>query len=78
LVLTAAHVVAVAVTLRAVDLGVGYDYPATLIGTDRRHDIALIQLQGAAGLPTAHLADSDTTVQPGELVESIGNAYGRG
>jgi hypothetical protein len=39
LVLTAAHVVAGAVTLDAVDLGNGYDYPGTVIGIDPRHDI---------------------------------------
>jgi S1-C subfamily serine protease len=78
LVLTAAHVVTGAVTIRAVDLGDGQDYPATLIGVDLRHDVALIQLHGASGLHLAHLADSDTTAQVGDQVLSIGNAYGRG
>lgn len=78
LVLTAAHVVAGAVTLHAVDLGDGQDYPATVIGADRRHDIALIQLNGASGLTTAHLATAATTTVLGEQVESVGNAYGRG
>jgi S1-C subfamily serine protease len=78
LVLTAAHVVSGAVTIRAVDLGDGQDYPATLVGIDRRHDIVVIHLVGASGLPTARLANSDTTTAVGDQVESVGNSYGRG
>jgi S1-C subfamily serine protease len=76
LVLTAAHVVAGAVAVHAVDLGDGQTYPATIIGTDYRHDIALIELEDATGLRTARL--STTGVHPLEQVVSIGNAYGRG
>jgi S1-C subfamily serine protease len=76
LVLTAGHVVTDAVRVHALDLGDGLTYPATVIGIDHRHDIALIQLDGATGLRTARLSDSP--LHPGDQVASIGNAYGRG
>lgn len=77
LVLTNAHVVASAVEVRATDVGDGYTYPAQLVGADPEHDIALIQLTGAAHLHTATLGDSDT-VRVGDQVASIGDAGGLG
>ncbi len=53
----------------------GRPYPATLVGYDRKRDVAVIQLQGAGGLPPATIGDSNTLV-PGEPVIALGNASG--
>ncbi|BBX19849.1 serine protease [Mycolicibacterium duvalii] len=53
----------------------GRPYPAQLVGYDRKRDVALIQLIGASGLPTAALGDANALV-PGEPVVSLGNADG--
>jgi serine protease Do len=74
-VLTNYHVVAGANSIRG-SVG-GQDYAANLIGYDRKHDVALIQLVGAGGLPSAPIGDSGT-VAPGEPTVAIGNAHGVG
>jgi S1-C subfamily serine protease len=48
-----------------------------VVGTDRPADIALIQIQGVSGLPTATVADS-STVAVGESVVARGTALGQG
>jgi serine protease Do len=53
----------------------GRSYPADLVGYNRRRDIAVIQLLGAAGLPTAPIGDSAQLVA-GEPVVALGNANG--
>lgn len=55
----------------------GRDYPAHLVGYNRDRDIAVIQLIGAGGLPTAVIGDSNALV-PGEPVVALGNAMGSG
>ncbi len=55
----------------------GRDYPADLVGYDRRHDIAVLQLRGAGGLPTAPIGDSGQVVV-GEPTVGLGNAHGVG
>jgi S1-C subfamily serine protease len=55
----------------------GGDFGADLIGYDRRHDVAVIQLRGAGGLPTAPIGDSGQ-VAIGENTVAIGNARGVG
>ncbi|WP_264073077.1 trypsin-like peptidase domain-containing protein, partial [Mycolicibacter minnesotensis] len=50
-------------------------YPAELVGYDRQHDIAVLQLIGAGGLPAAPIGDSASLVQ-GEPVVALGNAQG--
>lgn len=75
LVLTNAHVITNAIAVHATDLGDGRTYTGRLVGADLEHDIALIQLTGAAHLRTASLGDSDT-VHVGDQVASIGNAFG--
>ncbi len=77
LVLTNNHVVDGATSLSATDVGNGKTYPATVVGYDRSHDIALIQLQGASGLKTAPLGDSSKAAV-GQAVVAIGNAGGAG
>jgi S1-C subfamily serine protease len=76
-VLTNNHVVgggqAISVRLTAT----GATFSATTIGVDLTHDIAVLQLQGANGLPTAPIGDS-SSVQVGDSVTALGNAQGRG
>jgi serine protease Do len=74
-VLTNYHVVAGANTITGT-VG-GSDYPADLVGYDRKHDIAVLQLRGAGGLPTAPIGDSGQVVV-GEATVGLGNARGVG
>lgn len=53
----------------------GQSFPAQLVGYDRRHDVAVLQLLGAGGLPTAAIGDSGQ-LAPGEPVVALGNANG--
>ncbi len=75
-VLTNNHVVAGATNLTARSIGNGQTYPATVIGYDRQHDVAVLQLAGG-GLPSANIGNSDT-VRVGEPIVSLGNAGGAG
>jgi serine protease Do len=74
-VLTNYHVVAGANTITGT-VG-GRDYPADLVGYDRKHDIAVLQLRGAGGLPAAPIGDS-SQVAVGEPTVGLGNAHGTG
>jgi serine protease Do len=74
-VLTNYHVVAGANTITGT-VG-GRDFPADLVGYDRKHDIAVLQLGGAGGLPTAPIGDSSQVVV-GEPTVGLGNARGVG
>jgi S1-C subfamily serine protease len=47
-------------------------YPATVIGYDRTHDIAVLQLRNASGFPTALV----TGIMPGSPAEQSGVAAG--
>lgn len=74
-VLTNFHVVSGADRITA---GVGgRSYPAELVGYNRRRDIAVLQLIGAAGLPVAPIGDS-AQLAAGEPVVALGNANGSG
>ncbi|HEY9265567.1 MAG TPA: trypsin-like peptidase domain-containing protein [Mycobacterium sp.] len=53
----------------------GRSFPASLVGYDRKRDIAVIQLIGAGGLPAAAIGDSGALF-PGEPVVALGNAMG--
>ncbi len=72
-VLTNFHVVQGADTITAHNVGTGQSFGADLIGYDRTHDIALLQLRGASGLPVAPLGNSGSIVI-GEPAVAIGNA----
>jgi serine protease Do len=76
-VLTNNHVVAGATSITATSVGTGRSYPVTVLGYDRKHDVALVQLGGAGGLPTAALGDSGS-LTVGTPVVAIGNAGGTG
>jgi S1-C subfamily serine protease len=75
-ILTNNHVIAGATNLTARSIGNGQTYPATVIGYDRNHDIAVLQLAGG-GLPAANIGNSDT-VTVGQPIVSLGNAGGAG
>ena len=50
-------------------------YKATVVGTDPAHDLAVIQIKGAADLVPAVLGDS-RNLQVGQKVYAIGNPFG--
>ncbi|MFJ1647699.1 S1C family serine protease [Streptomyces sp. NPDC088258] len=68
------HVIAGATTVK-VQLSTGKSYPAKVVGTDADKDLALIRLEGASGLKTATLGDSDQ-VAVGDQVVAIGSPEG--
>jgi S1-C subfamily serine protease len=76
-VLTNNHVISGETSISATDIGNGQKFPATIIGYDRTHDIALIKLQGASGLKTTSIGNSSRITQ-GETVVGLGNAGGVG
>lgn len=76
-VLTNNHVINGATSINVTDVGNGRTYPATVVGYDRIHDIAVLQLQGASGLQTASIGDS-STVSVGDEIAALGNAGGLG
>lgn len=53
-VLTNNHVIEGATSITAVDIGNGQSYQANVIGYDRSHDVAVLQLNGASGLTVAN------------------------
>jgi S1-C subfamily serine protease len=76
-ILTNNHVIAGATSVNVTDVGNGRTYAATVVGTDKTEDIAVLQLQGASGLKTAALGNS-TSVAVGDGVTAVGNAGGTG
>jgi S1-C subfamily serine protease len=70
------HVVGMADEIRVV-LADRREYAARVILADEASDIAVLRLDGAAGLPTIAFRDSDG-VEVGELVLAIGNPFGVG
>ncbi|HEX5346293.1 MAG TPA: trypsin-like peptidase domain-containing protein [Pseudonocardiaceae bacterium] len=76
-VLTNNHVISGATNITVTDIGNGQTYPATVVGYDRNHDVAVLQMQGASGLQTATIGDSNA-VAVGDVIAAIGNAGGVG
>ncbi|MFJ9780271.1 S1C family serine protease [Amycolatopsis sp. NPDC101161] len=76
-ILTNNHVVAGATSIKVTSIGTGDTYKAHVVGYDRSEDIAVIQLDGASGLPTASIGDSGT-VKVGDQILGLGNAGGKG
>jgi putative serine protease PepD len=72
-VLTNAHVVEGGGSIRVTLVGEARARVADIVGVDRGADLALLQIQGASGLPTVRLGDS-SAVQVGDDVVAIGNA----
>jgi S1-C subfamily serine protease len=75
-ILTNNHVVEGASSIQVTIPGHGSS-TATVVGVDPTDDVALLQLNSASGLPTIALGDS-STVQVGDPITAIGNAFGRG
>jgi S1-C subfamily serine protease len=76
-VLTNNHVIEGATSIKAVEVGSGRTYRATVVGYDRSHDVAVLQLRAASGLQTVPTGDS-ARASIGEKVVAIGNAGGKG
>jgi len=76
-VLTNNHVVSGSTSITVTIQGRSGTYAADVLGVDPTRDVALIQVEGVSGLPTATLADS-STLQVGEPVVAFGNALGQG
>jgi S1-C subfamily serine protease len=77
LVLTNNHVIEGETSIRVTAVGNGVTYQAQVLGYDRSHDVALLQLIGASGLRTVTLANS-TRVDVGTSIVGVGNANGVG
>jgi putative serine protease PepD len=74
-VLTNAHVVEGARSVRVVLADESSARDADIVGTDAREDLALLRIRDASGLQAATLGDS-STVKVGDDVIAIGNALG--
>lgn len=70
------HVVGQATDIRVV-LADRREFSASVLLGDEESDLAILQLDGAEGLPSLALRDSDH-VEVGELVLAIGNPFGVG
>ncbi len=55
----------------------GRNFQGSVIYADKDADLAVVRLDGASGLPTLRLRDSDT-IEVGDLVLAIGNPFGVG
>lgn len=76
-VLTNNHVIEGATRISVTDVGNGRTYSAQVLGYDRSHDVAVLQLTGASGLQTVSTGDS-SKLSVGQGVVAIGNANGTG
>jgi len=76
-ILTNNHVIDGATSISVTDVGNQQTYTASVVGYDRTHDIAVLQLHNASGLQTASIGNS-SNVAVGEAVVGIGNAGGTG
>jgi S1-C subfamily serine protease len=75
-VLTNNHVIDGATSVKVRDIGNGRSYTAKVVGYDKTHDVAVLQLVNASGLTTVSLSSSG--VQSGQKVVALGNALGKG
>ena len=76
-ILTNNHVIEGATSIKVTDIGNGQTYTAKVVGYNQTKDIAVLQLQGASGLKTVKLGNSDTAAV-GQKVVALGNAGGKG
>jgi serine protease Do len=75
-ILTNYHVVANSTRIR-VQLADRREFPAKVVGRDRRTDIALIKIKAPSDLPVVKLGDSGR-LRAGDWVIAIGNPFGLG
>jgi S1-C subfamily serine protease len=73
-VVTNHHVVEGSTRLRVTVMSTGRTYAATVVGTDAKDDLAVLQLQGASGLATV-TPDRDPSAV-GDAVTAVGDAGG--
>lgn len=76
-VLTNNHVIEGATSIKVTVVSTGATYTAKVVGTDATDDVAVLQMQGASGLPTAKIGNS-SGVSAGDAVTAVGNAEGQG
>ena len=76
IVVTNNHVVKDAKTV-SVTLSDGTSYPAKIIGTDPKTDLAVLKINAGRPLPYVELGSS-ANVEPGEWVVAMGNPFGLG
>jgi S1-C subfamily serine protease len=76
-VLTNNHVISGATDIKAFSIGNGQTYDVDVLGYDRNHDVAVLQLRGANGLIPANIGSS-AGVAVGDPVVALGNAGGQG
>ncbi len=74
-VVTNHHVVEGATTIKATVVSTGRTYTATVVGTDAKDDVAVLQLSNVSGLSTVR-PDMDG-VSVGDKVTAVGDANGR-
>jgi S1-C subfamily serine protease len=74
-VLTNNHVISGATDISAFSVGDGRTYGVDVLGYDRNQDVALLQLRGAGGLPSAAIGGG---VSVGDPVVAMGNTGGQG
>jgi len=76
-VLTNNHVIEGSTSISVVHVSTGQRYTAVVVGTVPSEDIAVIQIQGAANLPTVPIGKS-SSVKVGDPIVALGNAGGVG
>jgi serine protease Do len=76
MIVTNNHVVKDAKTV-SVTLSNGVSYPAKVIGTDPRTDLAVVKIDAGRQLPFVEFGSS-ANVEPGEWVVALGNPFGLG
>ena len=76
-VLTNNHVIEGSTAITVTDVGNGQTYNASVVGTDKSDDVAVVRLAAASGLSTVSVGNS-STVTIGAAVTAIGNAGGEG
>ena len=75
-ILTNNHVVEGATKIKVIVVTTGDKYVATVVGTDKVDDVAVLQLTGATGLTPVQTDTGDLTI--GDAVVAVGNALGAG
>jgi len=76
-VLTNNHVIEGSTGISVVHVSTGQRYTAVVVGTVPSEDIAVLQIQGAANLPTVPIGKS-SSVRVGDPIVALGNAGGVG
>lgn len=76
-VLTNNHVIEGSTSISVVHIASGQRYTAVVVGVVPSEDLAVLQIQGAANLPTVPLGKS-SSVKVGDPIVALGNAGGAG